>query len=105
MAVKYTMEDYEYLVGEGGDIHVYVGPSQAIEFKDMPWKKLTKSTAKNEFRKYLPPVDELWLEYTKEAKAVYEAIRDEHVEGIGNIGMLYYKFDNGIESKVFRVTP
>jgi len=101
MAVKYTMKDYEYLIGEGGDIHVYNGTS----LPRMSWKKLTKSAAKSEFKKYLPPVDELWLEYTKEAKAVYEAIRDEHVEGIGNIGMLYYKFDNGIESKVFRVTP
>jgi len=105
MAVKYTMKDFEDYVCEGGDIHVYVGPSQGIEFMNVPWKKLTKSTAKNEFRKYLPPVDELWLEYTKEARAVYEGIRDEYVENVGNIGMLYYKFDNGIESKVFRVTP
>jgi|TARA_A100000172_G_scaffold62215_2_gene41635 hypothetical protein len=101
MAVKYTMKDYEYLIGEGGDIHVYNGTS----LPRMSWKKLTKSAAKSEFKKYLPPVDELWLDDTEEAKAVYEGIRDEYVKNVGDIGMLYYRFEFSDRRKIFRVTP
>ena len=101
MAVKYTMKDYEYLIGEGGDIHVYNGTS----LPRVPWKRLAKSAAKSEFRKYLPPVDELWIFRAEEAKEVYEGIREEYVKGVGNIGMLYYRFDYSDGRKVYRVTP
>ena len=86
--IKYTMKDYEYLIGEGGDVQVYTG-----------------SHSDYNHRYYLPPVDKLFEDHAKKSQAVFEAWRDEYVEDVGVIPMNYLSFDMGNVRKIYRLTP
>ena len=103
--IKYTMKDYEYLIGEGGDVQVYTGSHSDYNHRNMKWKLLDENEIKKKVSYYLPPVDKLFEDHAKKSQEVFEAWRDEYVEDVGVIPMNYLSFDMGNVRKIYRLTP